>query len=452
MTPPAATAAMLARVLAGVERFPPPDFTDHQLPTISDPSPELVQWQYVWFALLVIGMALTAYLAIRARSRRGVLLTAIASLILFGFVRGGCVCSIGAIQNVALGLGQPDYVVPWVVVGFLVLPLAFALFFGRVFCAAVCPLGAVQEVVALKPIQVPRWLDESLGVVAYVYLGLAVALAATGTGFIICRYDPFVGFFRLSGTVQMLAFGGALLLVGVFIGRPYCRYLCPLGVLLRWSSLLSKWHLRIPAEECIHCRLCEDACPYGAIREPTVPQTAEERRRGRRRLVALIALWPALVGLGAWLGGHLEAPLARMHPIVRTAELVWQQSRSDSQADNLLSDPAADDAASQNAGQARAINGSDDNDAASDRLTAFLNTGTPSAKLFARAREKAAAVGMAAMLFGGWVGLVIGGKLIALNLRRRRNEWQPDRGACVSCGRCFWYCPVKTSEQKLLQE
>ena len=42
---------------------------------------------------------------------------------------------------------------------------------------------------------------------------------------------------------------------------------------------------------------------------------------------------------------------------------------------------------------------------------------------------------------GAWIGLVIGVKLIHLNIRRRRTEYEPDRANCVSCGRCFWYCP-----------
>jgi ferredoxin len=37
--------------------------------------------------------------------------------------------------------------------------------------------------------------------------------------------------------------------------------------------------------------------------------------------------------------------------------------------------------------------------------------------------------------------LVLGGKLVQLSLRRRREEFEPDKGNCVSCGRCFWYCP-----------
>ncbi len=61
----------------------------------------------------------------------------------------------------------------------------------------------------------------------------------------------------------MLILGACFLVIGLFIGRPYCRYLCPYGALLRPLSRLSRWHVRIPPEECINCRLCADACPYG---------------------------------------------------------------------------------------------------------------------------------------------------------------------------------------------
>jgi NAD-dependent dihydropyrimidine dehydrogenase PreA subunit len=44
-------------------------------------------------------------------------------------------------------------------------------------------------------------------------------------------------------------------------------------------------------------------------------------------------------------------------------------------------------------------------------------------------------------VFGGWVGLVIGVKLISLALRRKRTDYEPDRGDCFACARCFEYCP-----------
>jgi len=120
--------------------------------------------------LLLAALCLATWLAHVARSRNGLLLLTIASLIWFGFVRGGCVCAIGATQNVALAASDPNYAVPFAVVCFFTLPLAFTLFFGRTFCAAVCPLGAIQELVAVRSVRVPGWLDQALGLLAYIYL------------------------------------------------------------------------------------------------------------------------------------------------------------------------------------------------------------------------------------------------------------------------------------------
>ena len=44
-------------------------------------------------------------------------------------------------------------------------------------------------------------------------------------------------------------------------------------------------------------------------------------------------------------------------------------------------------------------------------------------------------------LFGAWVGLVLGVKLVSVSLRRKRTDYEPDRGNCVACARCFEYCP-----------
>jgi NAD-dependent dihydropyrimidine dehydrogenase PreA subunit len=48
---------------------------------------------------------------------------------------------------------------------------------------------------------------------------------------------------------------------------------------------------------------------------------------------------------------------------------------------------------------------------------------------------------LATILFGGWAGLVVGIKLIALSVRQTRTDYEPDRGACFACARCFSHCP-----------
>ena len=120
----------------------------------------------------------------------------------------------------------------------------------------------------------------------------------------------------------MLVFGGCLLVIGLFVGRPYCRYLCPYGAILGVLSRFSKWHLRIPPEECIQCRLCEDVCPYDAIQPPTVAQPAARRPAARLWLVVTLVALPLLVVAGLAAGRQTGASLARFEHTVRLAERV----------------------------------------------------------------------------------------------------------------------------------
>jgi ferredoxin len=44
-------------------------------------------------------------------------------------------------------------------------------------------------------------------------------------------------------------------------------------------------------------------------------------------------------------------------------------------------------------------------------------------------------------IFGAFAGLVIGARLARFSIQPRRTDFEPDRGACVACARCFEYCP-----------
>ncbi len=240
----------------------------YKTPAVQKPLPRGWWLDILDVVLLCAAMGASVWIVIKRRKRRWLVGLSIASLAYFGFYREGCICPIGSIQNVVVALADPKYSIPMVAIAVFFMPLVVAVFFGRAFCGGVCPLGAMQELVVIKPLRVPKRLDQGLGLLKYVYLALAILFAlkpALTRDFLICRFDPFVGFFRFTGAPYMLATGGVFLIGGMFIGRPYCRYLCPYGGLLSWCSRLARKGVTITPDKELDCGLCTEACPYGAI-------------------------------------------------------------------------------------------------------------------------------------------------------------------------------------------
>jgi NosR/NirI family transcriptional regulator, nitrous oxide reductase regulator len=408
------TVLLFAANVSAEQRFPKPEFENgYTQPATQVFAPRSAIMEYVDLAVLIASLSVVTWLVLKKRSRRGVWLMSIFSLLYFGFYREGCVCSVGSIQNVTAGLFNPEFTVPLTVIAFFVIPLVFTLFFGRTFCAGVCPLGAIQDIIAFKPMPLKSWVQTLLGLLPYIYFGLAVLYAATATDFIICRYDPFVGFFRFNATFMMFAIGGALLLVGVFIARPYCRFLCPYGVLLNLVSRFSNKHLSIAPTKCIECRLCENSCPFGAINKPTPSKNPENTNTAVKRLILFCVITPLLMALCGWTGARLHQKMAMVNPKVRIANELLQTKDGERQ---------------------------------SFALSTFKSSGKPIDKLYAEAAVILRKFYIGGWILGGFIGLVLGVSLASLTLFKHRTDYTTNKGTCFSCARCVDYCPVKNEE------
>ena len=395
--------------LLAVARFPKPDFTSgYQYPEIIHGMPWETFWSWVDIVLLVGLMSLVVWAVHSRPSRRTIFTVSIVSVLYFGFFRTGCVCSIGSIQNVVLSLADSSYRLPLVVLLLFLLPLVFALFFGRVFCSGVCPMGALQELVNVRNFRISRAVASALSIIPWIYLGFAILYAATRSQFIICRFDPFISIFRLSGDVGMVVFGVSLLVLSVFVGRPFCRFLCPYGAIIGVVSSVAMKRVEVTRKPCINCTLCHRACPVDAIREPYANKGGEKRLSGVRRVLLYLILLPLLTVGGGWLLSSQSDTLSIAHRDVYLYTL---------------------------------LQGNYDNEEIPVEVEAFHEMGRSMADLEASVMSVREHYYHWAWFAGALIGFVLGCKLIRLSVKRTRKTYEIDSSACVACGKCFNYCP-----------
>ncbi|WP_242994487.1 4Fe-4S binding protein [Butyrivibrio fibrisolvens] len=189
-------------------------------------------------------------------------------------------CPIGAMQSLFDARRRKF---AFYVVGFLA---TIGLLVGRFICGWLCLFGLIEEFLYMIPtpkIKVPEKIDKVLRYTKYVVLLVLVFLlpffyrSSYGAGDpFFCKYLCPVGTLEGGIPLVLLASGmreaiGSLfrwkfailivcILSSIFIYRPFCKYLCPLGAFYALFQKVSILRLHFDGSACVNCGACSKVC------------------------------------------------------------------------------------------------------------------------------------------------------------------------------------------------
>lgn len=195
----------------------------------------------------------------------------LASLIYFGFILGGCPCILVMFNDTLLLVSGNLSLLVYPVI--LLIIILLTILFGKIWCGWLCHLGALQEFLFRNPrMQLLRSkkAQKVLQITqraTFLALGIWILIAQIN---IVCTYDPFIKIFTLSAS-GWLAYilVGVLILSSLLIYRPFCRAICPVGMLLNLTSKLP-FANKIVLDGCTECKKCHKYCKMGSIHDKKV--------------------------------------------------------------------------------------------------------------------------------------------------------------------------------------
>lgn len=104
------------------------------------------------------------------------------------------------------------------------------------YCANICPFGSAQELagkLSQRKLRITPRVLKLLSVLRNLLWGVLMALLLTGTCTAWIDYELFTAFLYSSASVWVIVLAALFLVLSVWVPRPYCRFVCPTGALIK---------------------------------------------------------------------------------------------------------------------------------------------------------------------------------------------------------------------------
>lgn len=145
---------------------------------------------------------------------------------------------------------------------------------NKIFCGWVCPVGALQEIVHRIPIGKKGGIKLRFSITNMIRILIFVLfiILLFSTGFSLLAYlNPFE-FFHWGFGLLATSVLAVVLVASVFVFRPFCYLVCPLGLFTWIFEHVAFVKVRVNDGKCTKCNICIDKSPC-----PTIPAILDDR-------------------------------------------------------------------------------------------------------------------------------------------------------------------------------
>ena len=175
-------------------------------------------------------------------------------------------------KPIMFSLQEGRFIFPPVFAGVLAMIALLSIAGNKLFCGWVCPIGALQEIAYLvsprrKKLRIPFTAANS------VRIGLLILFVPLLSGFgmyIYGYFNPFEILHWPLGTDFWTLYAWAVIVLlaaaSVFVYRPFCHIICPIGALTWFLEHISFARIRVSKERCNDCMACVKKAPCSAMR------------------------------------------------------------------------------------------------------------------------------------------------------------------------------------------
>jgi len=241
------------------------EFSEFSDETVEEYKPK-TNWNRFYWAIGILAATILAGFFVRNEKTRKLrplfLLGAVAIL---GYYRGGPGI-ISSFQNTYLFfIGATDKW-PAIVLFLGLIPVTY--FFGKVFCGWTCYLGAIQEFLHIGKFKIlqSEKAQKTMRIIRYVVLAALLVQLTITQSIEWSKIGPFKVIFNLfSPNITGYVLLVILLISSLFIHRPFCKMVCPAGLIFGLVTKIPGASVLGITQSCAGCKTCSTSCQINAI-------------------------------------------------------------------------------------------------------------------------------------------------------------------------------------------